>query len=307
MLFSVIIPVYNAELSLNRVINSVLTQSYQDFELILVNDGSTDNSLNICNQYQKQDQRIILINQPNRGVSSARNKALSISKGKWIVFIDSDDELLPNALDTYQKAVSENIDIIRAAYEVEENGDRLLVTTSDWSSSNKEKILLNCINSKYSTYIWNTCFRKDVIKCIKFHEEIVWCEDHLFTLSAIKEARNIAFISTPTYRYTSPASKSSSYNHLSNRHIDPSLIIKEAILEKDLCESMLTQNENELKAKIKNDYNWKTHFALKQAILNSEYLQALSIVWTYHNQNILLLIKYILHLQVIPFAKKIFS
>ena len=88
---SVIIPIYNCEKYLNECISSVLGQTYKDFELILVDDGSTDNSLNICYEFAKKDSRIIVIHQENGGVSSARNKGLKNAKGEFITFVDSDD------------------------------------------------------------------------------------------------------------------------------------------------------------------------------------------------------------------------
>ena len=90
---SVIIPVYNSEKYLNECINSIINQSLKEIEIICINDGSYDNSLNILNYYKKIDNRIIIINQKNKGVNSARNSGLKIAKGEFILFFDSDDQL----------------------------------------------------------------------------------------------------------------------------------------------------------------------------------------------------------------------
>lgn len=90
-MISVIIPVYNAEPYLNRCIDSVLASAYSDFEIILVNDGSTDRSPDICRAYARNDSRVVFLSQENRGVSAARNRGLEAARGEWIVFLDSDD------------------------------------------------------------------------------------------------------------------------------------------------------------------------------------------------------------------------
>lgn len=90
-LISIVIPVYNVENFLERCITSVLNQTFENIEIILVNDGSTDNSLRICQQYEKIDSRIFIINQENQGLSAARNSGINQARGKYICFIDSDD------------------------------------------------------------------------------------------------------------------------------------------------------------------------------------------------------------------------
>ena len=89
-LFSVIVPVYNAEQTIERCINSILKQTVEDFELILIDDGSADSSFSICQDSAQQDSRIILFSQSNKGVSSARNKGIELSSGDYLVFVDSE-------------------------------------------------------------------------------------------------------------------------------------------------------------------------------------------------------------------------
>ena len=97
-MISVIIPVYNAERYLCGCLDSVLRSEYHDFELILVNDGSTDGSLSICEEYAARDSRVRLISQENRGASAARNRGIDACRGDWVVFVDADDMISPNFL-----------------------------------------------------------------------------------------------------------------------------------------------------------------------------------------------------------------
>ena len=108
-MISVIIPLYNKESAVERSVKSVLSQTYQNLELIVVDDGSTDNSLDVVKRIQ--DDRIIIIEQENGGPSKARNTGVRHAKGEWIVFLDADDELLPRALDYFSKLVKENPNI----------------------------------------------------------------------------------------------------------------------------------------------------------------------------------------------------
>lgn len=125
MLFSIIIPVYNAEKYLSQCIDSILNQSLKDFELILVDDGSPDSCPKICEDYAKKNRQIKVIHQPNRGQSCARNAGLSYAKGKYIIFLDSDDYLIEsNALEKIKTKTTAEPDVIIYGYKklFESNG-----------------------------------------------------------------------------------------------------------------------------------------------------------------------------------------
>ncbi|GMO37902.1 MAG: hypothetical protein Ta2B_17610 [Termitinemataceae bacterium] len=109
---SVIIPVYNVEHYLRRCLDSVLAQTFTDFECILIDDGSPDKSPAICDEYAKKDSRFVVIHQANAGVSAARNAGLDIAQGEWITFVDSDDWIEPDMLRVlYQNAVKHQSDV----------------------------------------------------------------------------------------------------------------------------------------------------------------------------------------------------
>ena len=112
-IISVIIPVFNTDIYLNEAVGSILNQTFRDIEIIIVNDGSTDNSLNILKEFEKGDSRVVLIDQPNSGSSIARERALEISKGEFLFFMDSDDILEPCALEICCKeAIKESLDMV---------------------------------------------------------------------------------------------------------------------------------------------------------------------------------------------------
>ena len=112
MKISVIIPVYNTETYVGKCIKSILNQTVKDLEIIIIDDGSTDQSLMICEKFQKQDSRIVLVSQTNRGVSEARNKGMELATGDWISFIDSDDYLDPDFYETLLKGTNRGASVI---------------------------------------------------------------------------------------------------------------------------------------------------------------------------------------------------
>ena len=123
MKISVIIPVYNTGERLKRCLDSVVAQTFKDFECIVVDDGSKDLSPQIIDEFAAKDSRFTAIHKPNGGVSSARNEGLKVSKGEWVVFLDSDDSIKPNHLEAMLSIVEDGVDIIFTGYEqnIEEN------------------------------------------------------------------------------------------------------------------------------------------------------------------------------------------
>ena len=107
-LISVIVPVYNSEKYLKECINSILHQTYENIEIIIINDGSTDNSLLISQELQKEDKRIKIINQKNSGVSYSRNKGIQEATGEYIMFVDSDDFIVQNYIELMYKEITKN-------------------------------------------------------------------------------------------------------------------------------------------------------------------------------------------------------
>ncbi|GAE35933.1 glycosyltransferase family 2 protein [Halalkalibacter akibai] len=152
---SIIVPVYNVELFLHKCIISILSQTFKDFELILINDGSTDKSGEICDVYSQKDSRIKVIHKKNEGQSSARNKGLEIARGDYIGFVDSDDWIEQDMYKTlYESSIKANADIAVIGFrEVNEKGNVL----SEYLPQN---LLLGEILKK--AYPWNKIFKRDL-------------------------------------------------------------------------------------------------------------------------------------------------
>lgn len=198
MKISVLIPVYNAEKYLSRCIESILTQ--QIYELILVNDGSIDSSASICDMYAKQDIRVKVFHQENRGVSFARNLALENVSGDWIVFVDADDyvennwlEVLISNIETYES------DIYIYGY-------RQIDTDSIYEFISDK----DCMDSKefiespfYCHAVWSYVFKLSLIKeqHIIFPVALKYSEDQAFLLKYISLCQNVVFINEILYNY----------------------------------------------------------------------------------------------------------
>ena len=203
---SIIVPVYNVECFLKRCIESILNQDFDDFELILVNDGSPDNSGKICEQYSKSDKRIKYIYKKNGGLGSARNYGLSIAKGEYIGFVDSDD-WITNDMYSFliNQAVKYNSDIVSASY----------MLTSGRPRINQKNYYVKCFegNSKIRYYIesgmkhrvadysvCNKIYKKNLFDKIQFPEGQLY-EDVITNLNLIKLANKYVKSNKITYFY----------------------------------------------------------------------------------------------------------
>lgn len=206
---SIIIPVYNAEKYLSQCIESILNQLYSNFEIILINDGSTDNSSILCEEYSQKDTRIRYYKQRNKGVSSARNLGIKHAIGKWIIFVDADDKLLSNTLLNICKITTNiNVDFICGGYDYLVNNKIQPVTSalkySDCSKSKEDGISQMYRNEFWAWFICSKVFRRSIIEYnqLLFNESIYFGEDRLFILEYLcRIKQNVYFTSTPLYIY----------------------------------------------------------------------------------------------------------
>lgn len=206
-LISIILPVLNAEKTISKCIESILTQTLPDLELLVINDGSTDSTPTICEQFSAKDKRIRLIHQENKGVSSARNKGIDLSTGKYICFIDSDDWIEP--------------DYLAAFFEGEEIDKKEIVFQDCMEDSdNQSSIKCHFTNTRYTQSNFNRCiyeqkllnygypfcklYIKEIINTnnIRFNEEIHFVEDRIFLLEYLQYINYFRFISRAHYHYT---------------------------------------------------------------------------------------------------------
>lgn len=208
-LVSVIIPIYNTEMFLCKCIDSVLTQTLSDIEVLLINDGSTDNSGKICNDYACKDKRIHVIHIPNQGVSHARNKGLEVARGNYISFIDSDDWIEPDMIETlYQLIQAEHVDLSSCGYSIEnENGDIIYnikdiinYTLSRWDAIHS---LFHDRYYRYKGNLWDKLYDKKIIDCnqLRFNENIYYNEDRLFTFQYLIHCQLISYTTSSYYHY----------------------------------------------------------------------------------------------------------
>lgn len=208
ILVSVIIPIYNAAKTLRRCIDNLLEISMDNIEIILVNDGSTDESLMICNDYKEVDNRIRVISKENEGVSATRNRGILEAKGKYIAFIDSDDYIFSKIYDDIIKRMKNDIDVVFFGYEKEENGS-ITYTTLNLKSEeiSSEQILDRLLDSQFINdfgYVWNKIYRKNIIEKVQiyFETNISEREDLLFNIDVFKNVNKIQFIPNNPYVYS---------------------------------------------------------------------------------------------------------
>lgn len=200
MTLSIIIPVYNAEAYLRECLDSIMAQSFDDeYEVILVNDGSKDGSLSICEEYAKKHKNTTVLTGKNAGVSAARNKALDIAKGKWLLFVDADDKLLPNALTIlYARASTTGADIILA------NAVKLEGTKySRPIHKLPNETLPNVIFHIKHFALWGYLIRREVVHThhLRFIEGLAYSEDRIFIYQLVRYCQTIAYADTPVYAY----------------------------------------------------------------------------------------------------------
>lgn len=207
---SIIVPVFNSEEYLADCIESLLRQDVENYEIILVNDGSTDKSGEICNYYAKEYSNVILMEKENGGQSSARNLGLSIARGEYVMFVDSDDLLEPNVLQCFlSKAKEFNVDIVHAkctvyneTAQIPSIGRVSRYVCLEESVSGMEYIR-RCLNfGCYDIVPVDNFIRKSFIETIGLvFPEGVFMEDHLFTAQLFMNASSIIEIDVPFYRY----------------------------------------------------------------------------------------------------------
>lgn len=199
---SVIVPVYNTKKWLPRCIDSILAQTFTDFELILVNDGSTDYSGKICDSYAATDQRIRVMHKSNGGVSSARNAALDIVKGQYIAFIDADDYIDMDYLAAMWEYGS---DIIISGAKINE----LTIKPSECENLKFHQyndFLNNFFDKPYVRAPWAKLYSRQIIQNhhIRFDERIRWGEDYIFFLEALTHSQSISLHPDAMYHYEEP-------------------------------------------------------------------------------------------------------
>lgn len=197
-LISIIIPVYNAEKYINRCIKSIVNQSYQELEIIVVNDGSTDNSLSICTTLAMQDNRIKVISQENGGVSKARNTGIRFAKGEYVMFLDSDDYMLPDMCKTMLDVLQgKHVDCVICGIQEPECGLWCPQRSIDYSTLvDFKRDFIYQLNTELLSPCWNKIFKRQLITNL-FNDNISFGEDLIFDLEYLNNCTCLSFITTP--------------------------------------------------------------------------------------------------------------
>ena len=214
-LISIIVPIYNVDRYLRRCIESIINQTYKNIEIILVDDGSSDSSPEICDKYKEKDSRIIVIHKENGGLSSARNAGLEVAKGTLIGFVDSDDYI---ASDMYEKLkanmdkYSSDISACQFCFNYKHSKRVCIVSSKEKLFRGKEKF----DNLKYIKGVaWNKLYKREIFKKIKYPDGKIY-EDHLIICDVLNKAKKVSFLNETLYYYTtrkSSITKTFTKNH----------------------------------------------------------------------------------------------
>lgn len=196
---SVIVPVYKAEQYLPRCIDSILSQEFTDFELLLIDDGSPDGSGKLCDEYAARDSRIKVFHKENGGVSSARNLGLDKACGEWISFIDADDYLSPGFFDLGEIY---NCDVIQKSYNiVYEGSDKIEQRTVPENDFNTKDDFYRFYINKRTNALWDKFIRRELIGNKRFNTNVHIGEDFLFFLSLLSNIKGYKFNNKGYYYY----------------------------------------------------------------------------------------------------------
>ena len=231
-LVSIILPVYNAQNHIARCVGSICAQTYQNIEIIILNDGSKDQSLPVCEEFRQKDPRILLVDKANSGVSDTRNLGLKLASGKYVEFVDSDDYLDPDFTERLVAAAEENeADFVIAPYKMvipagaskpEQVLDKIQDELGVMSVARPPEVreygflpagvydkdtfalrLMDKPASYFYSVLWNKLYRRDILtgNDIQFVSEMRWAEDLVFNLRYIQYAERFVAIDKPGYYY----------------------------------------------------------------------------------------------------------
>lgn len=207
---SIIIPVYNTEMYLRKTIDSILNQTYRNIEVILINDGSTDNSGKICDEYVEKDRRIKGIHKNNSGVSASRNLGIDMATGVYIQFVDSDDYIEPKMTERLVEALYGEVDLVISSFKKEfRSGDKKIIRNHLCPIEGlyeKKEFMMNfgeLFNNGFINSMCNKIYMTDILKehNLKCVDELSMGEDLLFNLQYLNVSKCISIVKEPLYNY----------------------------------------------------------------------------------------------------------
>ena len=203
-LISIIIPIYKVEKYLRKCIESVINQTYKNLEIILIDDGSPDNCNSICDEYQKIDDRIIVVHQKNRGVSNARNIGLNIASGEYIGFVDGDDYIARDMYETLYNVMQENnAQMSVCNFYIEKQGEMFIQHKIDNGIkvfNQQEAIREMLLDRIIRGYLWTKLYKKECFHNLRFPEGKNY-EDVAISIKVLENIEKVVYINTPKYYY----------------------------------------------------------------------------------------------------------
>ena len=241
-MISVIIPIFNAAVFLRNCLTSLLAQQEKDWEAILVNDGSSDESAVICEEFVSTDKRFQYFSQTNSGVSSARNLGIQHAKGEWICFLDADDSLPSDSLSTLLEAMkTSHADLVIGGYEIWDQNGKVLYQIDDRVSEelDRDGAIALMYKSKYYSYLGYICgkmFRSDILHNLNlsFNPKIYFNEDRLFVTQYLAACNRVLLLTQPVYHYvehpgSATASRQQGFNENYVTDLEAMILMRETI------------------------------------------------------------------------------
>lgn len=264
---SVIIPVYKAEAYIDKCIQGILGQTFNDFELLLILDGSFDKSEDICDRWALQDSRIKMLKEQHAGVAHARQVGLENSKGEYIFFVDADDVVSPNMLEEmYNVAKEQDADVVVSDFtELTNEGDTY--RSQKPTTLNGLSILEDILNGKLYGALWNKLIRTETIRETQAHftEALTMREDLVFLSELLPHVDKVAYIPKVFYGY-----ERRNVSSLTNNYLNESL---DYYRQEVLWNSLILQNQHiseSSRNKILNYYSQLAYITLRKGLFNKE-------------------------------------
>lgn len=253
-LISIVVPAYNCEKYIGRCIQSILNQTYTNFELIIIDDGSTDNTSEICRKFLQIDNRIIYLKKKNGGVSSARNKGIAIAKGIYISFIDSDDYLDSDFIQNFGLEYNRVIDILSQGCVSEYNEKEAVINKfSKHGVVDKTSFMESMIETWLFTPPWGKLFSSKIIRDnnIFFNEKFSYAEDRIFNVYFLLKAKTFKLSDKIGYHYTHE-----NPNALTKKNIKPEIIYDYVIEFRNILNLLLDDINLDLLCEIKAKHSY---------------------------------------------------
>lgn len=209
-MISIIVPVYNVEKYLRQCLDSIQQQSFTDWEAILVDDGSSDASPEICDQYAKEDRRFRVVHQENQGSSKARANGIKEAKGDWFAFVDSDDYVEADYLSSMMSAAEKShADVVVSAY-YSNYGEKADLSPNRPSALDRKTVITDTLNNLMHAGLWNKLFHRSVVEKVDF-PPYSYYEDMVFWIRSLYACKQLAYNPVPSYHYrVNPASLTNS-------------------------------------------------------------------------------------------------